>query len=113
VTHAEVLGTDGAALQSFYSSAFGWELQTYEDYGMFGPVDGKGVGGGVGKSQGDPVVTFYVEVPDLQATLDKAASLGGKTVMEPQTVGTEPATVAIAAFRDPEGNLVGLAKSAS
>jgi predicted enzyme related to lactoylglutathione lyase len=40
----------------------------------------KGITGGIGVANGDApaMVTFYVEVEDLQATLDKAVKLGGK-----------------------------------
>ena len=43
-----------------------------------------GIGGGIGPSpEGVNRVTFYVDVDDLQAYLDKAERLGGKTVMPP------------------------------
>lgn len=42
---------------------------------------------------------------DLQAYLDKPASLGGKTVVPPTPI---PDVGAFALFHDPEGNLVGL-----
>jgi predicted enzyme related to lactoylglutathione lyase len=67
----------------------------------------KGIGGGVGQAQGgDGHVTFYVEVDDPQATLDKIEGLGGKTVMPV----TEMEMVTIALFADPEGHVVGIAK---
>ena len=44
---------------------------------------GQGIGGGIGPAldQSSGRVTFYVQVNDLQAYLNKAESLGGKTVM--------------------------------
>ena len=42
--------------------------------------DGVGIGGGVGKGP-DGIrahVTFYIEVPDVEAALAKAESLGGR-----------------------------------
>jgi len=49
-----------------------------------------------------------IEVPDLEATLASIGSLGGKTV----TPVTEiPGAVTFAEFSDPEGNVVGIAKS--
>jgi len=51
--------------------------------------------------------TFYVQVPDLQATLDQAVAKGGKVVMPPMEI---PGMVTLAQFADPEGNLVGLVK---
>jgi len=50
-------------------------------------------------------VTFYVEVPDVEAALVQAESLGGLRVMGPDTI--MPGTT-IAQFTDPEGHLVGV-----
>jgi uncharacterized protein len=52
-------------------------------------------------------VTFYAETDDVQASLDKAESLGGKAVMPPMEI-MEATTIAL--FADPEGHLVGLVK---
>ena len=69
-----------------------------------------GIGGGIGAvPYGQPGhVTFYVEVPDVEAALSKAESLGGSRVMGPQKVmeGVE-----IGLFSDPEGHTVGLVKA--
>ena len=54
-------------------------------------------------------LTFYVEVPDLEAALSKIEGLGGSTVMGPTDVPQGPS---IALFADPEGHLVGLVKAA-
>src|SRR5260221_13483696 len=58
---------------------------------------------------GNPVVHFYVEADDLQAVLEKATSLGARTVMPVTDFG---GMVTIAMFSDPDGLLVGLVKSA-
>jgi predicted enzyme related to lactoylglutathione lyase len=55
-------------------------------------------------------VTFYVVVPDLEATLSKIESLRGSTVMGPMEVPDGPT---IAMFADPEGHLVGLVEADS
>ena len=109
VIHFEVLGKDAAALQSFYRALFDWQINADNpmNYGIIGPDDG-GIGGGVGPAMdGNPFVTFYVEVDDLQAALDKAGELGGTTVMPPMDV---PGGPSIALFSDPEGNKIGLVK---
>ncbi len=68
--------------------------------------------GGIGAApEGYPGhVTFYVAVPDVEAALAKAESLGGSRMMGPDKVmeGVE-----IGLFNDPEGHLVGVVKSAS
>jgi predicted enzyme related to lactoylglutathione lyase len=82
VTHFEVIGKDGPKLQSFYSDLFGWEVDASNPSG-YGIVpsegnvnaDGVGIGGGVGAgpTADDPGhVTFYVEVPDVEAALARA-----------------------------------------
>jgi predicted enzyme related to lactoylglutathione lyase len=50
--------------------------------------------------------TFYVEVDDLKAYLDKAVALGGKVVVPPVKfpLGT------FAWFSDIDGNMIGLLK---
>jgi uncharacterized protein len=107
VIHFEVLGANGAALQSFYSSLFDWKVDANNpmNYGMVAAGEG-GIGGGVGATQdGTQLVTFYVQVDDLKGALDKAEGLGGKTVMPPMDV---PGGPSIAQFSDPEGNVIGL-----
>ncbi len=110
VVHFEVIGRDGAALQSFYSNLFGWKIDTNNEigYGMVEAGEG-GIGGGVaGSPDGSTLVTFYVSVDNLQAALDKAESLGGKSVMPPMDV---PGGPSIAQFTDPQGNRIGLVKT--
>ena len=52
-------------------------------------------------------MTFYAQVDDLQAYLDKAEQLGGMTVMPPTEI---PNVVTLAMFSDPEGNIIGMVK---
>ena len=105
----EVLGNDGGKLRDFYSKAFGWQFEVSEqmDYGTTDTGSGRGISGGVGKSQGEPTVTVYAGVDDLAKYLERAESLGGTTVLEPMDVGEG---TSIAAFRDPQNNLFGLFK---
>lgn len=111
VTHFEVVGKDGEALQQFYSQAFGWRMnEAVPGYAM-AVTEADGINGGVGTGQGGQNhVTFYVEVDDLQEALDKIEGLGGKTAMPPLQIPNGPH---IAMFTDPEGHLVGLAKTRS
>jgi uncharacterized protein len=118
VVHFEVVGKDGKALRDYYGQLFGWEFDSVEG----GPMDyatvprdanvnsdGVGIGGGVGTGpEGyDGHVTFYVEVPDVGASLAKAEELGGSRMMGPDSPveGLE-----IGLFTDPEGHVVGLVK---
>src|SRR5437867_11388718 len=74
VVHFEVSGGDGAKLQDFYSKLFDWKINA--DNAMnYGIVDngGEGINGGVGQTpDGSSHLTFYVQVPDINAHLDKA-----------------------------------------
>jgi hypothetical protein len=69
------------------------------------------INGGVGAAPegGEGHVTFYVEVDDPAAALEKIAQLGGRTIHEPVDVPDGPT---IALFADPEGHVVGLVKAA-
>lgn len=109
VIHFEAVGNDGDKLREFYSAAFGWEFNVMPEMG-YGTTDngGRGIGGGVGAvGDGGPNTTFYVAVPDPQATLDLAESLGGQTAMPVMEI---PNIVTLAQFKDPEGNIIGLVK---
>ena len=119
VVHFEVIGKDPAKLQSYYGALFGWEFDANNPmrYGLVareGNVnpDGVGIGGGVGGGMEgyDGHVTFYVEVPDVEAALAQAESLGGTRMMGPD----EPMEgLVVGLFNDPEGHVVGLVQSAS
>ena len=120
VVHFEVIGKDGENLRSYYSELFGWEFgdpigpTNYAAVGRDGNTNaaGAGIGGGVGTAPEGygGHVTFYVEVPDVEAALAKAESLGGKRMMGPEKVTED---IEIGQFADPEGHLIGLTKAAS
>ena len=119
VVHFEIVGQDADKLHAYYAELFGWEIDANNPlkYGVVqrdGNVtdEGVGIGGGVGVGpEGYPGhVTFYVEVPDVEAALAQAESLGGTRVMGPEEV--IPGTV-IGLFNDPEGHVVGVVTSSS
>jgi uncharacterized protein len=120
VVHFEIIGSDPAGLRSYYSELFGWTFsvgdtvtETVSRPGSYGFVDagtngdGTGPNGGVGGGEGfHPRVLFYVCVPDVEAALEQAESLGGTRRMGPEgTTGT----LVVGHFTDPEGNLIGVA----
>jgi uncharacterized protein len=106
VVRFEVGAADDQPLVRFYGELFGWGLQAVADgYTVVDTRGGGGINGGIGRSQsGEPWATFYVEVEDLQASLDRAEALGGRTVWP---VAELPG-MAFAMFADPDGLLVGL-----
>lgn len=107
----EVLGTDGDTLQRFYGSLFEWTFDANNPmkYGMVQTGDPRGIPGGVGTviKGARPWVTFYVETPDIDASLTRAEALGGKIVMQKTTMPD----VTLAVFEDPEGNAIGLVQA--
>jgi uncharacterized protein len=112
VVHFEVVGKDGGKLQGYYAEMFGWTMDADNpmNYALVEAEEasnGTGIPGGIGQGpEGyDGHVTFYVAVPDVEASLRQAESLGGTRVMGPETVTPE---VTLGQFKDPEGNLVGL-----
>lgn len=116
VVHFEIVGQDGEKLRQYYKDLFGWEADANNPMG-YGIVpregntgrEGVGIGGGIGPGpEGYPGnVTFYVAVPDVEAALAKAESLGGTRVMGPQK---PMPTVEIGLFTDPEGHVIGVVK---
>jgi predicted enzyme related to lactoylglutathione lyase len=108
VVHFEVGAADHQSLVTFYGELFGWGLRAVsEGYTLIDTRGGRGVNGGIGRSDsGEPWATFYVEVDDLQAYLDRAGALGGRTVLPI----TELPGMAFAMVDDPDGLLVGLVR---
>src|SRR5262249_7518060 len=95
VVHFEIIGSDPARLRGYYGELFGWADDTSGpvaesvsrpgEYGFTEPGDGTAIPGGVGGGPGyRPHVVFYVGVPDVEAALQRAESLGGKRVMGPE-----------------------------
>jgi uncharacterized protein len=106
VVRFEIGAADDQPLVKFYGELLGWDLQAVADgYTLVDTRGGTGINGGIGRSQtGEPWATFYVEVEDLQGSLDRAEALGGATVWPV----TELPGMAFAMFHDPDGLLVGL-----
>jgi predicted enzyme related to lactoylglutathione lyase len=120
VVHFEIIGTDPAALRSYYGELFGWAFdmsspvsETVSEPTNYGFVsgsttsEGTGIPGGVGGGTGfEGHVIFYVGVPDVEAALRRAESLGGTRRLGPARA---PTGLVIGHFTDPEGNLIGVA----
>ncbi|MBO0790905.1 MAG: VOC family protein [Ktedonobacteraceae bacterium] len=121
VVHFEIIGKDPEKLRSYYGDLFGWTFDTNSPVaeavsqpGNYGFVDrnttsdGTGIPGGVGGGTGyDGYTIFYISVPNVEAALQKAESLGGKRQMGP---ARNPAgNLVVGHFTDPEGHLIGVA----
>jgi uncharacterized protein len=124
VVHFEIIGKTPDKLRGYYGDLFGWEFDTTPpvaeavseagNYGFVGPDptgDGGGIPGGVGGGAGyESHAMFYVGVPDVEAALQKAESLGGKRQMGPEKA--PGGSLFVGQFTDPEGNLIGVAGTA-
>ncbi|RPE82500.1 hypothetical protein EDF28_2380 [Curtobacterium sp. PhB137] len=119
VVHVELIGPDPDRLRAFYAALFGWDappgapvaaaVSDQASYSFLEPVDGAGpVAGGIGGGPGFAAhAVFYVGVDDVAAALQDAERLGGSVVLPPPR--NEGGGVTVAHFRDPAGNLVGVA----
>ncbi len=118
VVHFEITGKEPEKLRRYYGDLFGWEFDTsapvaeaISQSGNYGFVDRNttsdwtGIPGGVGGGMGyDGQVIFYVGVPDVEAALQKAESLGGTRRMGPEK--NPGANLVVGHFTDPEGHLI-------
>lgn len=107
----EVLGSDGDKLRQFYGGLFGWKFDANNPikYGMVDTGEKRGIPGGVGAAFAGtrPWVTFYVETPDVEASLVQAERLGAKVVLQK----TAMPDVTLGVFEDPEGHVIGLVQA--
>lgn len=118
VIHFEIMSDQAPKLREFYGDVFDWKFAAPMPTGTDGGGDyatvetkspnGNGISGGIGATaNGYPGhLTFYVYSDDLEGTLKKVESLGGKIVMAPSPIPGMP--IEIALFQDPAGNTVGL-----
>ena len=86
VVYFEIGCRDRAKTDHFFSELFGWQIgpasiETGSEKGIPGHVTSLG-------HEPQHYTIFYVEVDDIQACLDKAASLGGKTLVPPIKIPT-------------------------
>src|SRR5690348_18315610 len=102
VVHFEIMGGKGSELETYYRDLLGWTINSNNPmkYGIVDTGGGPGgINGGVGPTNDrGKRVSIYVQVNDLQATLDRAERLGGKTVLPPTEV---PGGPKLAMFADP------------
>jgi predicted enzyme related to lactoylglutathione lyase len=108
VVHFELHSRQSDALRQFYAELFGWKLGVVPD-GSYALVDtdagGAGIRGGIAQGrEGLHGVMFYIQVPDIEAHLERVRAAGGSVLV----ARTESPSVTTAIFTDPDGNTVGL-----
>jgi uncharacterized protein len=110
VVHFEIRSADPDATRAFYGKLFGWTFPgagipgySYVETGVE-----RAVPGGISPLQnGEPLVTFFVEVEDVAATLEAAVAQGGRIVQ----AATKVPGVTFGLFADPQGQVVGLTQA--
>jgi len=112
VVHFEIGCSDKEKTEEFFSKLFDWKIERMGPASMISTGSEAGIQGHITALGHEPhhYVTVYVEVNDLQAYLDKAATLGGKTLVPPVEI---PGQGSFAWLADPDGNVIGLWKPAS
>jgi len=103
VVYFEIGCRDKAATREFYSKLFQWPLDTDGRI----KSDDSSPGGHINSLGHEPhhYTIFYVRVDNLQESISKAESLGGKKLVGPVSL---PGGDAFAWIQDPEGNTMGL-----
>jgi len=108
IVHIEFSAQDREAAGQFYGQAFGWQIQQMPEmnYATFEAEGGPGGGfNPVNQQNPSGTVLVYIASDDIEASLVKIESLGGKTII-PKTEIPQVGWFAI--FTDPTGNQVGL-----
>jgi predicted enzyme related to lactoylglutathione lyase len=110
VVYFEIGCRDRAKTGDFYSKLFGWQITAAGPASNIQTGSPQGIQGHITSLGHEPehYTMFYVDVEDVQAALDKAVELGGKKLVGPIKIPTGT----FAWFSDPEGNTIGLLKSA-
>ena len=111
VVHFELPADDPDRCAKFYADAFGWKVDKWggpTDYWLVttGEAPEVGIDGGIGRRQGtDDQTTNTIDVPDLDAAVDKVVASGG-TITNPKHA--VPGVGWLAYATDTEGNPFGI-----
>lgn len=109
IVHIEFSSLDRRASTDFYSAVFGWEPFHIDEMNYSTMSTGQeGIGVGINPvTENTPAgtVSVYIHSDDIDATLAKIESAGGKTILPKSEI---PNTGWFASFSDPTGNIVAL-----
>jgi uncharacterized protein len=107
VVHFEIGCKDLDKTTSFYTGLFGWAPVSIPQASLINTNSSQGIQGHITALGHEPhnYVTFYIQVEDINGSLAKIESAGGKKLIGPVTL---PDNKQFAWFSDPEGNMVGL-----
>ncbi len=111
VVHAEIRSQDPDATRRFFADLFGWKIASEGAFPGYTFIDTGAQGGtfvAISPRQStEDEVLFFVAVEDVEATLARAAQLGGSIVQPAQHV---PGT-SFGVFADAQGHKVGVAST--
>jgi len=114
ITHFEIPADDLKRAKKFYEKVFGWKISDPWKMNYF-MIETKakgedGINGGLmeRKSPGQPFMN-YVSVDSIDSFIKKAEKAGGAVALPKMEIGEGMGW--IAAFKDTEGNVVGLHQS--
>ena len=103
----DVSSPDAPRARRFYQEMFGWPVNLLDETYALASGEGGRPAGGIGQAgPGSPYtgIVVYFRVDDIDDALACAVALGGTRVM----ARAEMPMSRIAAFADPDGNLIGL-----
>jgi hypothetical protein len=100
----DIAGPDANTLQAFYSGVFKWSIDAARGIS----AASAGIPGVI--RQDPPATLFYLAVDDVNATQDAIVAAGGSTIIRRMVV---PGVVTFGLFKDPAGNVCGLAENGS
>lgn len=125
VVHFEIPADDIGRAKEFYTSVFGWQLETMPMPGgeytsvVTTPVDeatqlptepGAINGGMMQRDERTPSPVITIDVDGIDEALKQVEAAGGSTVTPRTPI---PGMGAFAYFKDPEGNVMGLWETTS
>jgi hypothetical protein len=103
----DISSPEAPRARRFYQEMSGWPVSLLDEtYALVSGEDGQPADGIGQAGPGSPCtgIVVYFRVDDIDDALARAVALGGTRVMAP----AEMPVSRIAAFADPDGNLVGL-----
>ncbi len=107
IVHFEIGCSDSEKTQAFYSELFDWKIESHGPAAMISSGGEVGIGGHISALGHEPhhYTLIYVQVDDLDASIEKAKSLGGEVMLPTTEV---PGMGSFAWIKDPEGLPFGL-----
>ena len=117
VVHFEVPADDLERAKKFYEATFGWKMmQMGEDMGNYvlatttesgdqGPLKPGAINGGMAKKGTITAPSFSIDVPNIEAAMEKIKAGGGETVGDILPIGDMGRMIY---FKDTEGNVMSL-----